>query len=282
MPVYNSEDFIKESIESILGQSLQDIELIISDNASTDATIDICREFATKDRRVRYYANPANIGVTENYNRVFHYAQGPYFKWASSNDVCAPDFIRRCVDVLDRRPDAVLCYPKTRLFDTEITCGEDYEDNLDLQEEDPASRFEHLIDRIYSRLDNIMNGVIRTEVLQRTPLHKPFTGSDLSLMAELALFGKIIEVPERLYFRRINAKAHSHKQSKTQMQESYWPLHKKALMFQTWKLFLGYFTAVLRSQLTYGDKNKLYLKLTKRLVWAREQLVRELASAVSV
>ncbi|MGI0015548.1 MAG: glycosyltransferase family 2 protein, partial [Nitrososphaera sp.] len=148
MPVYNGEKFIRESIASILRQSFRDLELIISDNASTDATERICREFATKDRRIRYYSNPVSTDVTENYNRVFHYARGDYFKWASCNDVCAQEFIYRCVDVLDRRPDVVLCYPKTGLFDTEITDAEDYEDNLDLQEEDPPSRFLHLIERM--------------------------------------------------------------------------------------------------------------------------------------
>ncbi len=145
MPVYNGAEFIGQAIRSILDQSFSDIELIICDNASDDATGEICREISASDNRVRYYASPRNIGVTDNYNKAFGYARGEYFKWASCNDYCAKDLIERCVDVLDRRPDAVLSYSKTRLFDTKISDAKDYEDNLDLQEQDPVLRFEHLI-----------------------------------------------------------------------------------------------------------------------------------------
>ncbi|MGI0034562.1 MAG: glycosyltransferase family 2 protein [Nitrososphaera sp.] len=277
MPVYNGEKFIRESIASILRQSFRDLELIISDNASTDATERICREFATKDRRIRYYSNPVSTDVTENYNRVFHYARGDYFKWASCNDVCAQEFIYRCVDVLDRRPDVVLCYPKTGLFDTEITDAEDYEDNLDLQEEDPPSRFLHLIERM--GLNNALNGVIRTEVLRRTPLHKHFAGSDINLMAELTLYGKFVEVPERLFYRRMNAEASACLGGEKHMQQYLWPQRRKAMLFRTWKSFWEYFAVVLRSPLTYRDKYTLYLKIMRWLRWSRWQLIREVKSA---
>ncbi|MCI0563810.1 MAG: glycosyltransferase family 2 protein [Nitrososphaera sp.] len=274
MPVYNGEKFIRESIGSLLRQSFRDLELIISDNASTDATERICRELASTDGRVRYYSNTVNIGVTENYNKVFRYARGEYFKWASCNDVCAQDFIQHCVDVLDQRPDVVLCYPKTGLFDTEITSAEDYADNLDLQEEDPRSRFLHLIERI--GLNNALNGVIRTEVLGRIPLHKHFSGSDINLIAELCLYGKFVEVPERLFYRRINANAHSGMLNKTQVQQRFWPHDKKAMLFRLRKSSLEYFAAVLRSPLTYRDKHTIFLRLLKRIIRARGLLIREL------
>ncbi|MCI0557387.1 MAG: glycosyltransferase family 2 protein [Nitrososphaera sp.] len=276
MPVYNGEKFIRGSIASILRQSFRDLELIISDNASTDATESICRELASTDGRVRYYSNTVNIGVTENYNRVFRYARGEYFKWASCNDVCAPDFIHRCVDVLDRRRDVVLCYPKTGLFDTDIISAEAYEDNLDLQEEDPPSRFLHLIERI--GLNNALNGVIRTEVLRRTPLHKHFSGSDINLIAELCLYGKFVEVPERLFYRRINVNAHSGMLTKTQVQQRFWPHDKKAMLFRLRKSSLEYFAAVLRSPLTYRDKHTIFLRLARRVFWVRGPLIRELLS----
>ncbi|MGH8543704.1 MAG: glycosyltransferase family 2 protein [Gammaproteobacteria bacterium] len=277
MPVYNGEKFIRESIASILGQSFRNLELIICDNASTDATERICREFATKDRRLRYYSSTANIGVTENYNKVFHYARGDYFKWASCNDVCAQDFIYRCVGVLDRRPDVVLCYPKTGLFDTEITDAENYEDNLDLQEEDPPSRFLHLIERM--GLNNAMNGVIRSEVLGRTLLHKPFAGSDVNLMAELTLFGKFVEVPERLFYRRMTAEASARLGGEKEMQQYLWPQRRNAMLFRTWKSLWEYFAAVLRSPLAHRDRYSLYLKILRWLRWSRWQLIREVISA---
>jgi glycosyltransferase involved in cell wall biosynthesis len=112
MPVYNGQEYLREAIQSILTQSFYDLELIVCDNASTDRTAAICREIAAGDSRLRYYANPTNVGVTENYNKAFALSRGEYFKWASSNDYCAERFIERCVDVLDRRSDAVLCYQR--------------------------------------------------------------------------------------------------------------------------------------------------------------------------
>ena len=71
MPVYNSEAYLREAVDSILSQSFADFELIISDNASTDSTEEICRAYASQDRRVRYLRSSVNIGANGNYNNVF-------------------------------------------------------------------------------------------------------------------------------------------------------------------------------------------------------------------
>jgi glycosyltransferase involved in cell wall biosynthesis len=87
MPAYNAAPWIGASIESILGQSFRDFELVISDNASTDATFAICQRYASADARVRVIANPHNIGANRNYVAVLRASRGRYFKWASSNDL---------------------------------------------------------------------------------------------------------------------------------------------------------------------------------------------------
>ena len=115
MPVYNGAKWIEESVEYLLNQSFADFELIIADNASTDATEAICRRIAGRDARVRYYRNSANIGVFQNYDRVFELSTAPYFKWASCNDLCLDGFLEKCVAVLDARPDVVLAYPRAIL-----------------------------------------------------------------------------------------------------------------------------------------------------------------------
>lgn len=277
MPVYNGEEFIRQAIQSILDQSFRDIELIISDNASNDATAEICRQISAADSRVRYYANSVNIGVTGNYNKAFGYARGEYFKWASGNDYCAKGLIERCVAVLDQSPDTVLCYPKTRMFDIDMAEAVDYEDNLDLQQEDPVSRFELLIDRV--QLNNVMNGVIRSDALKRTRPIKAFWSSDFPLLAELVLQGKFVEIPDRLFYRRINSQAHSSLQSEAEILRRLWPNNKKALAFRTWRLLREYFAAVYHAQLGPAEKWRLYVILMKRLKWGREVLMQELVSA---
>ena len=91
LPVYNGEKYITDSIEALLGQSYTDFELIISDNASTDSTGDICRRYEKEDSRVRYFRQPQNIGLAPNHNFVVHEARGELFKWAANDDLYARD-----------------------------------------------------------------------------------------------------------------------------------------------------------------------------------------------
>src|SRR4051812_18779949 len=81
LPCYNSEKYLTQSIESLLKQTYGNFVLIISDNASTDGTEEICRRYAAADARVRYVRNPVNIGMSGNFNRVFSLAETKYFKW---------------------------------------------------------------------------------------------------------------------------------------------------------------------------------------------------------
>src|SRR5688572_28453549 len=97
MPVYNAQSWVAESIESILRQTFADFELIISDNASTDRTYEICAGFARSDPRVRLSRHVLNVGAIRNYRAVLASAHGEYFKWASSNDLFAPSFVAKCV-----------------------------------------------------------------------------------------------------------------------------------------------------------------------------------------
>jgi glycosyltransferase involved in cell wall biosynthesis len=103
MPVWNGETFVSQAIESILGQTYGDLELIISDNASTDGTSEICRSCANRDRRIRYIRQENNIGAAPNHHEVFRHSSGRYFKWSCHDDFLAPEFINECVGVLLRR-----------------------------------------------------------------------------------------------------------------------------------------------------------------------------------
>src|SRR5437867_8743488 len=130
MPVYNGERFLEEAIDSMLNQSFKDFELIISDNASTDRTQEICRAYLARDRRIRYFQNQTNLGATANFNRVFELSSGEYFKLANADDLSAPDLLAKCVAVLDAHPEVVLCYPKTTIIDENGDMIRQYEDNL--------------------------------------------------------------------------------------------------------------------------------------------------------
>jgi glycosyltransferase involved in cell wall biosynthesis len=277
MPVYNGERHLHAAIESILGQTFQDLELIISDNASTDATESICREYAAKDPRVRYHRQPKNLGVSENYNAAFRLARGPYFKWASSNDICDRRFLETCAQELDRHPEAVLAYPKTRLIRGEPPGMEDYEDRLDLPYDRPCDRFRAYIERYH--LNNVMNGIIRADDLKGTPLMARFPGSDLVLMAELTLHGKFVEVPEFLFFRRMDASSATPMRNRSAVHRLYDPELKRRMRFQRWKFHRACFWAVWRTPLRIREKLCLYRFLWRRFFQDRGYLARELREA---
>ncbi|MBS0016773.1 MAG: glycosyltransferase family 2 protein, partial [Arthrospira sp. SH-MAG29] len=117
LPVYNGENFIQETLDCLLSQTFDDFELIICDNASTDRTEEICRDYAARDKRIRYYRHPENLGAAKNYNRTFELSTAEYFKWAAHDDLYAPEFLERCVEALDTHPSTVLCYPQEYWID---------------------------------------------------------------------------------------------------------------------------------------------------------------------
>ena len=101
MPVYNGEKFIREALDSLLAQTFTDFELIISDNASTDSTEAICREYAAKDARIRYIRHSENKGPAANFQFVLDGAVGKYFMWAAADDVWHPTFVAKCCTALE-------------------------------------------------------------------------------------------------------------------------------------------------------------------------------------
>ena len=116
IPVYNGENYLEKAIQSFLTQTFQDFEIIITDNCSTDRTQEICQKYVTLDPRVHYFRNETNLGCTGNFNRVFQYAKGKYFKWAPHDDLYEPTFLEKCVEPLERAPGVVLCYTRTTVI----------------------------------------------------------------------------------------------------------------------------------------------------------------------
>lgn len=202
VPVYNAERYLEGLFECLLAQDYQDFEIVVSDNASTDRTQEICRRYAAWDGRIRYYRNAENLGLAPNFNRCFELARGEFFKWTPFDDEYAPDYLRQCVETLEAAPDSVvLCYPKTTLIDEHGARIREYDDDLDLREPEPHQRLQHFLDRY--NLCNPIVGLMRSSALGKTQLVGAYLSSDIPLLAELALLGEWWEVPEPLFFRRI-------------------------------------------------------------------------------
>jgi glycosyltransferase involved in cell wall biosynthesis len=228
MPLYNATRYLDTSFRSLLAQDFTDFEVIVSDNASTDGTWEICERFAATDPRIRLYRNDRNLGVAANFNRVARLARGELFKWVAYDDLMEPSFLSACVAELDRS-DArtLLAYPRTRLIDDAGQLVSMYEDNLDIR-----NRFAFLRVAAFAwrwHYCNPIYGVIRRDALMRTGLQPPYISGDVSLLFELALQGQFHEVPDRLFLRRFHAA------SSRENAEAYFPDARRRF-FPRWRL----------------------------------------------
>jgi glycosyltransferase involved in cell wall biosynthesis len=205
MPVYNSERYLEETLDSILAQTFADFELIISDNGSTDRTDEICRRYAEADSRIRYDRNPKNMGASYNYNKVFRLARGVYFKHAAYDDLLAPTYLERLVEVLDREPAVVLAYPRCQIIDDAGQPNHTAPPLMELRSREKTAheRFRRYIPRSSSQtMCDPIFGLYRTETFGRTRLIQSYPAQDAILLGEITLLGEIEEVPEVLFFER--------------------------------------------------------------------------------
>jgi glycosyltransferase involved in cell wall biosynthesis len=220
LPVYNGEEYLRKCLDSILAQTYQDFELIISDNASLDNTAVICREYALRDSRIRYYRNSKNLGANPNFNRTVKLAQGDYFKWMACDDILAPTYLARCVEVLDQNPTVVLCHTQTVFIDRDgdvIPYHPQKQGFVDkfghVYPKEPRKKLDALWphQRYKAVLCDMLwcyecFGVMRIDHLRNTGLYGDYYGTDKVLLSQMCLLGPFAEVPEPLFFNRRHLK----------------------------------------------------------------------------
>jgi len=274
MPVYNGERFVRQAIDSVLGQTFADFELIISDNASTDDTEKICRAYARRDPRIRYFRNETNIGAARNFNRVFRLSSGEYYKLANADDACAPDLVASCAGVLDRYPEVVLCYAQTTLIDERGAVIREYDDGLDLRSTKVTERFRAAMHGV--KLVNVFQGLLRSSAMRKTRLMGSYCGSDVLLLEELALYGQFWEIPRRLFFRRLHSRAASSIRSPVTRMQFIDPSIKGGAMI-LWRHQFERIASIVRAPLAPEEKAVLIGIVLRFGIANRWSLLRELA-----
>jgi glycosyltransferase involved in cell wall biosynthesis len=186
MPVYNGEQFIREALDSLLVQTFTDFELIISDNASTDGTEAICREYETRDKRIRYVRWALNRGAIANFNFVLNEAVGEYFMWAACDDIRSVDYLELNCHFLGRNPDYVASTCPTRYEDGSFDQKRMGDGTLEGRRSARISDFFgcwHANGRFYS--------LFRLDVLRKNLyIEHDFLGSDWSIVLDLVSKGK--------------------------------------------------------------------------------------------
>ena len=258
LPIYNGQQLLPQAIESLLTQKYDDFEVVIADNASVDGTPELCAAYAAQDPRIRYVRNQRNLGSIPNFNRLVGLARGEYFKWAAHDDWCEPEFVGRCVEVLDADPGVVLCHAKAiRVDEAGDTLVVDL-DPLDVRSPDPAERFRQVLWSLKAIYP--IYGVIRTDALRRTQLFRSHSGSDRILLAELSLLGQLYQIPELLLYERETLSSRSNRKP-----SFFDTSNKDRPPFKHWRLCSGHIGVVLRSrQLTRAQKADLVRSILAR------------------
>lgn len=287
VPVWNGENYLTTALDSLLSQTFTDFEVVISDNASSDRTQEIGMAYAARDRRVRYIRQPTNLGAAPNYNAVFRQGRGgPYFMWLAHDDVLEPAFLERCVAALEGHPERVVAYTLHHTIDSDGSQIATSGATPGLGSEDPSVR---VATALSPKCDGVppwaIFGVMRRDVLENTRLHGSYTGSDRTLVVEMALAGELYEVDEHLLLNREHEarsiRIYRGKKAKGHVREAWFDTKRAGrIVLPNWKRLGEISSSILRTPMPLGVK---YRSLIEVYRWQRDRnwkrLVRDLREA---
>jgi glycosyltransferase involved in cell wall biosynthesis len=290
MPVYNAARFLAQALDSILGQTFSDFELIISDNASTDTTDEICRRYAARDSRIRYLRNEKNMGAGWNFRRVYSLANGKYYKQAAHDDFLKPTFLEECIAALEADQGLVLAHTRTTTVSPAgdpVECGNP---PLRFDSPDPLVRWHDLLLKDHMCFE--IFGVFRLDALRQCPPQGSYVNSDGVLLAQVALLGRFWESEKVLF---INTR---HENQSTQAVPlriksqgfrlirrhgtlpcpEWWdPTKSRAVTFPEFRQFYEYTASVKRAPLSVSQKLHAYALM---LPWTKKHFRRMMKDLV--
>lgn len=273
LPVYNGEKFLEETISSILNQTFTNFELIISDNASTDRTRDICRSFSEQDRRIRYYRNSGNIGAARNFNKVFKMSSGKYFKWAAHDDLLHKDFLRKCLEILDNDNEVVVCFSKNIIIDERGNIKKYFHNKLkNVNDVRAYKRFGSLVLLDHWCFD--VFGLIRSDSLKKTRLIDSFVASDRVLRVELGLLGRFHEVGQYLFLLRDHSERSVRAMPAHHLRQAWFdPSIKNKRVYPHWRVLYEYVKTPFKFLIKNTERARclfyLMVWIGKDLNWAK-------------
>lgn len=276
MPAYNGAEFLGAVLDSILSQTFEDFELIISDNASTDQTESLCRAYAARDRRIRYYRQKENLGAIRNFNHVFELSRGEFFKWAACDDLCHPTFLARCLAALLQDPSTVWCHTRSCKIDAN---GRRWRPNGAFQPQPGQGaaplRRHHRDRRPYKRFEGVLlgtnwcvdcYGLFRHRVLRNTRMLLPYFGAEKVLIGEVSLMGRYQEIPETLFFQPIHEHNAGNIDSAAGQQYYMNPKGRQRFAFVRLQLLKGHIGAVLRTDLSTAERVRCFIVILQYLL----------------
>ncbi len=200
MPVYNGAKYIKSTLQSLLDQTFTDFSILICDDGSTDGTLDICQDFAARDKRIKIVRNTTRLGGAKNFNKTFSMSHGEFFMWASQDDLFHPDYIAKCLTKLQESPDCIIAL-------SEISFIDEYGNHRDIEYSNIGTEgmpVELRIREVFRRLGWwAIYGIIRPELLRQTKLYRCEFAGDVVMIVDMLLQGNFAKVDEPLFFYRL-------------------------------------------------------------------------------
>lgn len=242
VPIYNHAEKLPEALESLLLQRYRNVRFVLVDDASTDNTPEICRRYSELDQRVVYIRNEQRLGYVQNARKAFFAAtaahpHAKYFAWGSDHDVWHPAWLESLVRALEDHPSAVLAYSKGVRIDAHgRNISLPMECDLPLIE-DTVRRYRRTI--LDMQAGNMVYGLYRVEVLQRTEVMPNQLMPDRLLLAQMILYGQFVQVPQILWYRRYSSRIASIQRQRTALWPEKPPLHSylPPTITHTWYLF---------------------------------------------
>jgi glycosyltransferase involved in cell wall biosynthesis len=267
LPVFNGERYLEQTLDNILEQTFVDFELVIGDNASTDRTQKICQAYVARDRRIRYYRNERNLGAAPNHNLVFGLSSAEYFKWAGYDDRIAPNFLEKCVGVLDNRPEVVLCMPQSGMIDENGRFLHWHEYVSNPTSPKAHKRFQNLVLNVES--GNHVYGLMRASAIRKTGLHGSYPASDLVFLAELALYGQFHVIPEGLFFRRVHSEQSTKGALSIERNRVLWfdTSRGNKILLPKWQYLIGYLRAIRNGPLSVYQRVFCYAQMIRWILY---------------
>ncbi len=273
IPVFNGENYLEECIRSLIAQPRGDIEILISDNASTDATEEICREFSSSDRRIVYLRQSENMGAAWNFNECFRRSRGEFFSWTGHDDIRPPDFVDVSLAAFDAAGhDYVMVSCRSVFID-----GEGESIGLDVGVMPVRSKW------AFRRLGTALNhsdfsapfyGMIRRETLERTRQVGAFEASDIVFISEVAMLGKVAEVEDVLLYRRLHLKQASEMNtSKDDLQNWLDPKSPPSSLSYSSKLFVEHQRSIGHMGLGLGQRVMCHATVPAVMITRRSRVI---------
>ena len=257
LPVYNAEQYLDQALSTLVAQTHQDLEIIISDNASTDSTQRICEAYAARDPRICYYRQTFNRGGAFNHNFVVARATSPYFRWYAADDWLEPECIETCARVLDENPGVVLAWARpTPMRDGEPIVEYPVEPVWD--DSSASTRLRSLIgpphDRSLISECYPIYGVSRTEAFVDCLPLGSFYGADNVVLVGMALKGHWQEVGPGLFYCRRHASNSTSGRNRFEVARWMDPDRRPGRSMPETNRFVGYARAVARARLPWSER----------------------------